>query len=125
MLIGEDFLKAEEKYRRERIGRDARQGGWYMRAVGALVVASMLLVACGAPADSTPDEAQSVARPVVVQDHAPAWQPSQTLLASILEGEEQDAPAEIGGTRAPSWDPNYAALQSYMTAEQAPKTGPR
>ncbi len=88
MLIGEDFLKAEHKYRGELL-RDQYQKpkmSSLAKAATLIVVVSILLAACG-----TPVEVQSATRvepsatdAAIARDAAPAWDPDYEALDEIL-----------------------------------------
>lgn len=121
MLIGNDFVNAEDKYRRQVLRdqyphkrlNDTRAG--LAMVVTAMVVA-VLLAACGRPEEAA---APVIASSQSIQDVAPAWNPT-ALLESILATYSGDITAvhdpEFGGKPAPAWLPNAARLRAIRGA---------
>lgn len=114
MLIGNDFVRAEDKYRRE-VLRDqyqTRSTGRVGKTVAALVVAgAIVLAACGTAVDTeTKTEAATadVGVPAVVIQTSPK---PQTL-------EER-----FSGVPAPDWHPKYGRLDLTQTVKRS--SGPR
>jgi hypothetical protein len=129
MLLSNDFVKAEHKYRMETI-RDQHKpaSGKFATTAGAVVVAALLtaaLAACGVPQEG--DTGAAVGSRVF-QDQAPSWQPNERLLRDFLRSYHSSSqvvvPAvEFGGMAAPTWEPNYGRLETLLGAN--PTFGPR
>ncbi len=127
MLIGEDFLKAEHKYRGELL-RDQYQKpkmSSLAKAATLIVVVSILLAACGIPVDS---EARARVEPsatetAIVRDEGPSWEPNYSLLESILNEQDQasvvgtSVVADFGVFAGPTWQPDMAKLDSILNPQ--------
>jgi hypothetical protein len=136
MLIGEDFLKAEHKYRGELL-RDQYQKpkmSSLAKAATLIVVVSILLAACGIPVDN---EAWARMEPsatetAIVRDEGPSWEPNYSLLESILNEQDQasvagtSVVADVGVFAGPTWQPDMAKLDSILSqyADFGVFTGP-
>lgn len=107
MLIGNDFAKAEDKYRRDVLRDQYPREKLSIRRAGlaivvTVVLVAMLLSACGIPEETA---APVVAPAQSVRDVAPAWEPNGTLMDSILKGyagSEPIAAAPIVGSEPTS-----------------------
>lgn len=138
MLMSNEFVRAEDKYRRERL-QDQRQKriGKVGKFVTVLAVGALVLAACGIPAES---EAGAVNVSPILADPGPSWQPSldaiNPSLGAPLPIEFGGMPApigdpirkasqdpEFGPAEAPQGHPNYGRLESYLGNET--QTGPR
>ncbi|MCZ6456082.1 MAG: hypothetical protein O6650_02405 [Actinobacteria bacterium] len=127
MLIGEDFLKAEHKYRGELL-RDQYQKpkmSSLAKAATLIVVVSILLAACG-----TPVEVQSATRvepsatdAAIARDAAPAWDPDYEALDEILGAYGRTSVAgtsviaDFGVFAGPTWQPDMAKLDSILNPQ--------
>ncbi len=126
-MFSNDFVKAEHKYRIDKM-RDQHKSGRFGRTAAAVVVAALLsaaLAACGVPAEA---DAGAVVHGRVFVDQAPSWQPNERLLRDFLRSYRGDTQAvipevEFGRMTAPSWDPNYGRLETLLGA--VPTSGPR
>ena len=135
MLIGEDFLKAEHKYRGELL-RDQYQKpkmSSIAKAATLIVVVSIFLAACGIPV-----EVQSGARvepsatdAAIARDAAPTWDPDYEALDEILGAygrtsvAETSIVADFGVFTGPSWEPDRALLESILNRQvDEPSSGP-
>ncbi len=136
MLIGEDFLKAEHKYRRELL-RDQNQKakmGSFAKAATLIFVASLMLATCGIPAE---DGAAETVEPsatdlAIARDGAPTWEPNRSLLDEILSAQRQTevleigVAADVGVFAGPTWDPDYGRLEKVLNRQFVDQpSGPR
>lgn len=117
MLMSNEFVRAEHKYRAE-VLRDQYQSestGRVGKVFTVLVVAgALLLAACGTPvdtnngADQQPDS--TVAKP---QDQ------ESSGAAQVLPAREEMTPEEeFSGVPAPDWHPSYGRLPLAETFER-------
>lgn len=117
MLMSNDFVKAEDKYRRSFL-RDQYQTestGRASKVVAVLVVAgALLLAACG-----DPNETQSGAEGATEVTTA---QGSAGDVTVVPAPEQKTLEEEFSGVPAPDWHPKYGRLP---LAEQATRSGPR
>lgn len=114
MLFTESAIRAEDKYRRE-VLRDQYQRtskvGMAAKAAGLVVVASMVLAACGIPADNQTGAPQQTN----TFDNGPTWQPNTELLDEVLGRQIVEIPAvEFGGMVAPIGTPDQADIESVL-----------
>ena len=81
MLFGEDFVKAEDKYRREQL-RDQNHQTWtFGRVTTLIVVASIVVAACGvAPQDVSSPQVRTNSG--LIQDLAPVGTPNLAAIGS-------------------------------------------
>lgn len=122
MLLSNEFVKAEDKYRRDLL-RDQYQSeptgrpGKVGKVVAVLVVAgALLLAACGAPTDSNPGADGTVATEVTTE------QESAGGATVVPAGETMTPEEEFSGVAAPDWHPKYGRLP---LTEQESRSGPR
>jgi hypothetical protein len=81
MLIGEDFVIAEDKYRRERYEWERRSGAGSVRKTAAAALLVVLIVsACGGIGPNTRSEGGLPAAGNLVVDLAPVGSPSISAL---------------------------------------------
>ncbi len=136
MLIGEDFLKAEHKYRGELL-RDQYQKpkmSSLAKAATLIVVVSILLAACGIPAENQAGARMDISATdaAIARDKAPTWEPDRARLESILNEQAQvsvagtSVVADVGVFAGPTWRPNYGRLDSVLSqyADFGGFTGP-
>jgi hypothetical protein len=95
------------------------------RTVFALIIAGLILAACGVP-DNTDTGAVSIIQ--MVRDVAPAWEPNQTLLDAAINTKSSSravvvTAVEFGGLPAPMWDPDYGNLETILTRGEGSQTG--
>jgi len=120
MLIGNEFVKAEDKYRRELL-RDQYQSepsGKVGKIVAILVVAgALLLAACGIPSDSN-SLAGGTVEAVVTTEPTPAGD-----VIVVPAREEKTLEEEFSGVTAPDWHPKNGHLTVVEQTEET--SGPR
>jgi len=117
MLMSNEFVKAEDKYRRDLL-RDQYQAestGKVGKVVAVLVVAgALLLAACG-----DPNETQSGAEGATEVTTA---QGSAGDVTVVPAPEQKTLEEEFSGVPAPDWHPKYGRLP---LAEHETPSGPR
>jgi len=116
MLMSNEFVTAEDKYRREAL-RDQNQNGTKTGRAGRtvtvlLVAGAVALAACGVPQDADGGVANVSRTPsAILTDPGPPWQPNFPAIVPV----SPLAPAiEFGGMAAPSWQPNQKALEEIL-----------
>lgn len=119
MLMSNEFVKAEDKYRRELL-RDQYQSettGRVGKIVAVLVVAgAFLLTACGVPSDSNPGAGVTTAPEVTTQQGSAGE-------VTVAPAEPKTPEEEFSGVPAPDWHPKYGCLPLAEQTERA--SGPR
>jgi len=117
MLMSNEFVKAEDKYRRDLL-RDQYQAestGKIRKVVVVLVVAgALLLAACG-----DPNETQSGGEGATEVTTA---QGSAGDVTVVPAQEQKTLEEEFSGVAAPDWHPKYGRLP---LAEHETRPGPR
>lgn len=114
-VVNELAVKAENNYRRELLRDQYQNGkGTVAKASTLVVVASLVLAACGAAAPT--ESADADRRDVVAQvsDPGPEWQPDETALNTVLNGVEVlgfSVEAENTGV----WGEDADRLQSVLS----------
>jgi hypothetical protein len=117
MLMSNHFVKAHDTYRRKVLRDQYQNDGGYVGIAAALIlVAAMIVAACGTAVETGTGTTSSNQ---AVRDVAPTWEPNQSLLDPILEaqatvGTSLAPQIEFGGMAAPSWQPDYTKLETSM-----------
>lgn len=119
MLMSNEFVEAEAKYRRDLL-RDNYQSAPTAKVgkvVAVLVVAgTLLLAACGDPRESNPGAGETTPTEVTsVQDSARD--------VTGPAGEETSPEEKFSGVPAPGWDPQHGRLPLGEKADRT--SGPR
>lgn len=119
MLIGNEFVKAEDKYRREHL-RDQYQAestGRVGKVVAVLVVAgALLLAACGDFGEDQSGREGTTATEVTTEEGSAGG------VAVVPAPAEKTLEEEFSGVPAPDWHPNYGRLPM---ADHETRSGPR
>ncbi|HEX6299749.1 MAG TPA: hypothetical protein VF148_04720 [Acidimicrobiia bacterium] len=119
--MSDDFIKAEDKYRREVLRDQYQDKGGNVGITAALIlVAAMIVAACGTAVETGTG---TVSSNQAVRDVAPVWEPNHSMLDSILEaqatvGISLAPPIEFGGMAAPSWQPDFSKLEKIMDRDE-------
>lgn len=119
MLIGNEFVRAEDKYRRDLL-RDQYQSessGRVGKVVAVLVVAgALILAACGDPGDADLGVTRTTAT------EATTDQGSAGDVTIVPAQEKKSLEEEFSGVPAPDWHPKYGRLP---LAVHETRSGPR
>jgi hypothetical protein len=93
VLFSKEFIDAEHKYRGELLRDQNHAVGIRWKAVAVVVIASIVLAACGAEAKDPASQASPAGvQHQGVRDVAPPWEPNYDLLAEILGPEYAEPP---------------------------------
>ena len=117
-LVSEDFVKAQDAYRRERLAQEREEVGLGHKAALALVIIGIVLAACGVPVSANPAPSK------LIVDLAPVGNPS--ISAALGYEFPEMFPAivgqsvEIDGYEAPEMWPVAAERELVESS-----TGPR
>lgn len=124
MLIGNEFVKAEDKYRREKL-RDQNTGKSSMVKVATLATAVAMVLATSGTAIA--NDADTATAQAVARDDAPAWEPNGDLLDVVLNAEVKSATVVVDSRHlGPSWSPNRTLLEEIVgSGYSEPASGPR
>lgn len=119
MLLNEHSVRALDSDRRERLVQERAEGGLFGRSALAVVVAGIILAACGAP---LPVAVPGISKPIV--DLAPVGSPSISAVRGYevpeMRPETVGQTVEIDGYETPEMWP-VAAQREYVVLS----TGPR